>query len=142
MSDNTSTDQDIQPQDETLSTTDPVTEPETYTAEYVKSLRDEAANHRVKAKKVTDANARLTSAFVAQDGRLVDPEVLTFSDDLVDDDGLVSHDKVAAAISALIADKPYLLRRTPSTSIAQGVRQSAPDEINWLTVLRPTGRSQ
>jgi len=142
MSDNTSSDQDIQSQDETIATADVVTQPETYTAEYVKALRDEAANYRVKAKRVTDANARLTSAFVAQDGRLVDPDVFTFTDDLMDDDGLVSHDKVSAAISALITDKPYLLRRTPSTSIAQGMRQSAPDEINWLTVLRPSSRAQ
>lgn len=108
----------------------------TFTAEYVKQLRDESAAYRTKAKRVTDANARLTAAYAAQDGRLVDVEALTYSEDLLDDDGLVDRDRVAAAVSALITAKPYMARRTPITPIPQGVRDEAPEEVSLFGLMR------
>lgn len=99
---------------------------ETFSAEYVTQLREESAAHRVKAKRIDSANARLVAAYAAADGRLVDVEALTFDEALLDDDGLVDRDKVAAAIAALIEAKPYLASRTPATVLPQGVRADAP----------------
>ena len=107
---------------------DPATEeaPESFSADYVRDLREEAAAHRVKAKRVDDANARLVAAYATADGRLVDVEALTMSGDMLDDDGLVDPEKVAGAIADLIAAKPYLASRKPTTPLPQGVREDVP----------------
>jgi len=99
---------------------------DSFSAEYVAQLREESAAHRVKAKRIDSANARLVTAYAAADGRLVDVEALAFDEALLDDDGLVDRDKVAAAIAALIEAKPYLASRTPATVLPQGVRTDAP----------------
>ena len=113
------------PADEQL---DPAAEeaPESFSADYVRDLREEAAAHRVKAKRVDDANARLVAAYAIADGRLVDVEALTMSGDMLDDDGLVDPEKVAGAIADLIAAKPYLASRKPTTPLPQGVREDVP----------------
>lgn len=48
-------------------------EPETFDREYVQKLRDEAAGHRVKAKRADALNARLATAQAALTGKLADP---------------------------------------------------------------------
>lgn len=111
-------------------------EPETYSAEYVKELRAEAAERRVKAKRVDSANERLVNAYAAQDGRLVNPAELTYSEALLDDDGLVDPDKVSAAIGELVAAKPYLANQRPPQPIAQGVREDVPDQPGLFSLLR------
>ena len=113
------------PADEQL---DPATEeaPESFSADYVRDLREEAAAHRIKAKRIDDANARLVAAYATADGRLVDVEALTMSGDMLDDDGLVDPEKVAGAIADLIAAKPYLASRKPTTPLPQGVREDVP----------------
>lgn len=113
-----------------------VEEPSTFTAEYVKELRDEAASHRVKAKKVDDANARLTASYATSSGRLVDPSALEFTDALLGDDGLVDPAKVTAAIDALVTSKPYLARRTPTVPITQGVQADAINEPGLFALVR------
>ncbi|MDP1879087.1 MAG: hypothetical protein Q8M17_16180 [Actinomycetota bacterium] len=115
---------------------EPEPEPETFGREYVASLRAEAAEARVRAKRTDEANARLAAAYAASTGRLVDAEALAYTDDLLGDDGLVDRDKVGAAVDVLVAAKPYLAKRTPTTPIAQGMRESAPPEIGWLAVVR------
>lgn len=107
---------------------DPATEevPESFSADYVRDLREEAAAHRVKAKRIDDANARLVAAYATADGRLVDVEALTMSEDMLDDDGLVDPEKVAGAIADLITAKPYLASRKPTTPLPQGVREDVP----------------
>lgn len=100
--------------------------PETFSADYVRELREESAAHRVKAKKVDDANARLVSAYVAADGRLVDPDAIAYADELVGDDGLVDREKVSAAIASLVEAKPYLASRKPTAPLPQGVREDVP----------------
>ena len=107
---------------------DPATEeaPESFSADYVRDLREEAAAHRIKAKRVDDANARLVAAYATADGRLVDVEAWTMSGDMLDDDGLVNPEKVAGAIADLIAVKPYLASRKPTTPLPQGVREDVP----------------
>lgn len=123
------------PADEQL---DPGTEeaPETFSADYVRDLREEAAAHRVKAKRVDDANARLVAAYATADGRLVDVEALTMSDDILDDDGLVDPAKVTAAIADLIAAKPYLASRKPTTPLPQGVREDVPTMPGLFDLIR------
>jgi hypothetical protein len=113
------------PADEQL---DPVAEeaPESFSADYVRDLREEAAAHRIKAKRIDDANARLVAAYAIADGRLVDVEALTMSEYMLDDDGLVDPEKVAGAIADLIVAKPYLASRKPTTPLPQGVREDVP----------------
>ena len=111
-------------------------EPTTFSADYVAKLREENAAQRVKAKRVIAANARLSAAYAATDGRLVDVEAFAFSEDLLDDDGLVDRDKVATAISALIEAKPYLASRRPVTPIAQGVRTDIPAAPGLFDLIR------
>ena len=123
------------PADEQL---DPATEeaPESFSADYVRDLREEAAAHRVKAKRVDDANARLVAAYATADGRLVDVEALTMSEDMLDEEGLVDPAKVTAAIGDLIAAKPYLASRKPTTPLPQGVREDVPTTPGLFDLIR------
>ena len=114
----------------------PEVEPETFSAEYVKTLREEAAAHRVKAKRTDEANARLVQALAKADGRLIESSELIFSDELIDDQGIVSDDKVRAAIDSLIQAKPYLASRRPSTPMVQGVQLQVPDTPGLFTLIR------
>jgi len=109
---------------------------ETFSAAYVAQLREESAAHRVKAKRIDSANARLVAAYAAADGRLIDVEALAFDEAMLDDDGLVDRDKVASAIAGLIDAKPYLASRTPATVLPQGVRADAPAPPGLFDVIR------
>ncbi len=104
------------------------TQPETFDREYVQKLRDEAAGHRVKAKRADALNARLATAQAALTGKLADPTDLPFTDELLDDDGLVDEAKVRAAVDALIVRKPHLAARRPSGDVGQGARPEAKEE--------------
>ncbi len=110
-------------------------EPETFDREYVQKLRDEAAGHRVKAKRTDALNARLATAQAALTGKLADPTDLPFTDDLLDDDGLVDEDKVHAAVEDLIKRKPHLAARRPTGEVGQGARPEVPD-ISLASLLR------
>ncbi len=100
---------------------------ETFDREYVQRLRDEAAGHRVKAKRTDALNARLATAQAALTGKLADPTDLPFTDDLLDDDGLVDEDKVHAAVDDLIKRKPHLAARRPTGNVGQGARPETED---------------
>ena len=102
---------------------------------YVSKLRQEAADARVRAKRADAMASELVKAFAAIDGRLVDPDDLPFTEDLLDDDGTPSRDKVAAAIDALIGRKPHLAARRPNLQVAQGARPE-PEPVNLLQMLR------
>lgn len=97
-------------------------EPETFTREYVQRLRDEAAGHRVKAKRADSLAARLVTAQAALTGKLADPTDLPFTEDLLDDDGLVDDAKVKDAVDDLIQRKPHLASRRPTGDVGQGAR--------------------
>ncbi|MCW2608722.1 MAG: hypothetical protein JWO60_3415, partial [Frankiales bacterium] len=84
---------------------------ETFDREYVQKLRDEAASHRVKAKRADTLAAALVTAQAALTGRLADPTDLPFDDALLDDDGYVDEAKVKAAVDELIKRKPHLAAR-------------------------------
>lgn len=111
-------------------------EPETYSADYVRQLRAEAAERRLKAKKVDEANQRLVRSYAQADGRLVNAEELAFDESLLGEDGIVDREKVAAAVSELLLAKPYLATTRPSQVIAQGVRDDVPDTPGLLSLLR------
>ncbi len=110
-------------------------EPQSFDREYVQKLRDEAAGYRVRAKRTDALNARLATAQAALTGKLADPTDLPFTDDLLDDDGLVDEDKVRAAIDDLIKRKPHLAARRPTGNVGQGARPEVP-EIGLAAMLR------
>jgi hypothetical protein len=110
-------------------------ETETFDREYVQKLRDEAAGHRVKAKRTDALNARLATAQAALTGKLADPTDLPFTDDLLDEDGLVDEAKVHAAVEDLIKRKPHLAARRPTGNVGQGARPEAA-EVGLASLLR------
>lgn len=104
----------------TTTTTEPaetVEEPtegteEMFSRDYVESLRTEAAEARVKAKRATDLELALRDAVKASAARdiLQDPAALEWSDDFADDSGLPDAEKIREAAEALAAEKPHLSR--------------------------------
>ncbi len=101
--------------------------PETFPRDYVQRLRDEAAAQRVKAKRADALAHRLHTALVAATGRLADPTDLPFTEELLDDDGLVDETKVRTAVEDLIKRKPHLAARRPTGDVGQGARSEVPD---------------
>lgn len=107
------------------------------TDETVRALRDELAKRRIRAREqVSQANQRLALAYVQADGRLIDADAFTVTDDLLGDDGFIDADKVTREIDALLAAKPYLSARKPSTPITQGVRPLSPETPGLFTLIR------
>lgn len=118
--------------------TDKITDDDgqTFDRAYVQRLRDEAAAHRVKAKRVDVVTQRLVTAMAAQTNRLADPSDLAFSEDLLDADGLPDPEKVTAAVDDLIARKPHLASRRPQDSdVGQGA-QADGDHVSLADLLR------
>lgn len=115
---------------------DSETEPTTFTADYVKQLREEAAAHRVKAKRTDEANARMVRTIAEMDGRLFDADDIALADDMLDDDGIVQPDKVRDAISQLVTAKPHLGKRKPTTPLPMGVRQDDEPAPSLFQVVR------
>ena len=111
-------------------------EPQTFSADYVKQLRDEAAAHRVKAKRLDEANRRTVAGIAELDGRLINPDEITLTDDMLDDNGIVDKSRVQAAIQALLQEKPYLGKRTPTTTLPQGVRQDVEQPVSLFQLVR------
>lgn len=111
-------------------------EPQTFSADYVKQLRDEAAAHRVKAKRLDEANRRTVAGIAELDGRLINPDEITLTDDMLDDNGIVDKSRVQAAIHALLQEKPYLGKRTPTTTLPQGVRQDVEQPVSLFQLVR------
>lgn len=110
-------------------------EPETFDRDYVQKLRDEAAGHRVKAKRADALAAALVTAQAALTGKLADATDLPYSEDLLDEDGFVDEAKVTAAVDDLIKRKPHLAARRPTGNVGQGARPEVP-EIGLAAMLR------
>lgn len=91
------------------------TEPETFPRAYVEKLRQEAAEHRTKAKDRDALAQRLHTALVAATGRLADATDLVF-----DEAHLESEEALNAAVDDLLARKPHLASRRPTGDIGQG----------------------
>lgn len=101
-------------------------EPDTFSRAYVEELRQEAAKHRTNSKKSDELSKRLVTSYVDATGRLHDSRDLTFSDDLMGDDGFPDPAKVNAAVEALIKDRPHLARIRPVGDVGQGVTGEQP----------------
>lgn len=115
-----------------------VDEPEpaqTFDADYVKALRAEAAEYRVKAKRADALAQQALAALVTADGRLIDPSDLQYSEEFAGKDGTLDTAAVRTAIDALIDAKPHLARKRPTGPIAQGVRPSKA-EPNLLQIIQ------
>lgn len=97
--------------------------PKTYSEDYVKSLRDEAAGHRVRAKDRDVLADRLVVALAAADGRLADPDDLPRSAELLAE---ITVENITAAVGALLARKPHLASRRPTGDAQQGARTEEP----------------
>lgn len=110
-------------------------EVQTFDAEYVKALRAEAAEYRVKAKRADALARQALTAMVTADGRLIDPSDLDYTDDLTTKDGTLDGQAITAAIDALIQSKPHLARKRPTAPIAQGARPSK-SEPNLLQIIQ------
>lgn len=113
----------------------PTEAPATFDADYVKGLRAEAAEYRVKAKRAEALAAQALRAMATADGRLIDPSDLHYDESLMAKDGTIDPDKVAEAISELGRTKPHLIRQRPTTPVAQGPRASA-TEPNLLQLIK------
>ena len=72
----------------------------------------------------------------ASTNRLADATDLTFTPDLLDDDGLPDEVKVADAIEELLARKPHLASRRPRGSdVGQGATDDG-DTVSLADLLR------
>jgi len=103
--------------------------------EYVTKLRQEAAEGRVKAKRVESLARQTVKALAAKDGRLIDVEDLAFDSQFLDDEGLVDSEKITAAIDELVKRKPHLAAQRPSGIVPQGARPE-PDRVDLHGMLR------
>lgn len=111
-------------------------EPQTYDAEYVKTLREEAAASRVRAKRTDEAEAKLHELAIAQATRdlLMAPDDIGWTPDLADEHGWPDHDKIRAAAEELIARKPYLAR--VRGDVGQGQRGDQEQPVSLSAILR------
>ena len=111
-------------------------EPKTYDETYVKTLRDEAAANRVKAKRAEDAETRLHELAIADAvrGILTSPDDMGWDPSFADDEGWPSADKIRAAAEELVNRKPHLGR--PSGDVGQGRHSEQDDTVSLSAMLR------
>lgn len=130
MDDNTPTDPT-----ETVAADQSVEVEQTFDAEYVSKLRAEAAEYRVKAKRVDDLARQSARTMTQLDGRLIDVDDLAFDPAFVDEAGLVDSAKVTAAIDGLVERKPHLTKQRVTPISAQGAR-AEPERVDLHGILR------
>lgn len=116
--------------------TTPEEQRQTFDREYVEQLRRENATQRVKGKRADSLAARLVTSYADATGRLADASDLPYSDDLLDDDGLVDRAKVEAAVAELLERKPHLASRRPSGDVGQGARPAEAEQVSLAGLLR------
>lgn len=109
----------------------PAEDAQTFSAEYVSKLRDEAAGYRVKAQRTDELAHRLHTELVRATGRLADPADLAF-----DAEHLADTEKLTAAIDELLTAKPHLASRTLKGDAGQGNRGTGEQPTNLLSILR------
>ena len=123
----------------------PENEPETFDRDYVTGLRDEAAQHRVRARDLEAEVGQLRDRLLIDNVRhlaadvLADPgDLLTFQerDDLLDEDGFPDADSIVNAARALAQEKPHLASRRPAGPIEQGARDEYDGTVDLAGILR------
>lgn len=113
------------------------TEPKTYDEAYVAKLREEAATHRVRAKRAEDAETRLRTLAVEQAARgvMADPADLTWdAETMTDEDGWPDVEKITAAATDLVERRPHLGR--PAGEVGQGRHSDIEDLPSLSAMLR------
>lgn len=93
---------------------------QTFTAEYVRKLREEAAAQRVKAKRADDLAQEVFRLRVAATGRLADPTDLAYDEALLEDEEALS-----GAIDDLLTARPHYAARRAAGSVGQGATGSS-----------------
>jgi hypothetical protein len=96
----------------------------TFSADYVKSLREEGAKYRLKAKRSDNLARVLVTEYARGTGKLVDASDLNYSDELLGEDGNPDAQKVRDAVEALIASKPHLAAIRPVGDVGQGTQNA------------------
>ncbi|QZT59270.1 hypothetical protein [Mycolicibacterium austroafricanum] len=95
----------------------PAGESDTFSREYVEGLRKESAGYRDRANALAK---RLHRELVAATNRLENPDDLAFDAEHLDDP-----EKLAAALEALLAERPYFAKRVVTGDAGQGNRGGA-----------------
>lgn len=110
-------------------------EPQVFDRDYVEKLRSQSFRYRERAKaaesRVTELEQRLHSELVKGFDTLTDPRDLPFDAEHLDDT-----DKLAAAIEAIVTDRPHLKKRTAKGDIGLGNRGDAVKEVSLLEILK------
>lgn len=112
-------------------------EGETFSREYVQQLREEAASHRVKAKRAEALEMALREASLREAAGpiLEDVTDLAWSDTFEDEEtGLPSSELIRQAAEELAERKPHLAR--VRGDIGQGRRVDVPEGFNLAEALR------
>lgn len=111
----------------------PAEEPKTFGEDYVKELRQEAADSRVKAKGAEEQMTVLRDAYraavlkdVCRD-LLVEP--LDWSDDFAGEDGMPDPVKIKEAAEALALEKPHLSRISAPIPLGPQGEDTAPVDL-------------
>lgn len=132
---------DVQPMNEPPATVS-VQEPQTFDAEYVGKLRDEAATHRVRAQRadVLAEGWYRSAVELATAGILMDPTDLPRSDDHFDPDGRPNVEAIRASAEELAASKPHLARARMTSAQLQGPTGQPPVAVGLGSLLRDAAR--
>lgn len=109
--------------------------PKVYDEDYVKTLRDEAAANRVKAKRTEEAERRLRDLAVADAvrGILTEPTDLGWAEEYADEHGWPDPAKIRAAAEELVDRKPHLGR--PAGEVGQGRHSDQDDVVSLASLL-------
>ncbi|QZT54605.1 hypothetical protein [Mycolicibacterium austroafricanum] len=109
---------------------DPESDPDTFTRDYVEGLRQENGKYRQRAQRADELAHRLHTELVRATGKLADPTDLEF-----DEDHIADAAKMIAAIDDLLTRKPHLASRRPAGDIGQGPSPSA-GTVDLAAILR------
>lgn len=126
---------DSAPETQPGANTDIPADGDTFPRSYVEDLRKESAGYRDRAKTAEDKAdqlaQRLHAALVTATGRLENPADLDYRADHLDDDAAL-----AAAIDALLADRPYMAKRVVAGDAGQGARGGNTATPSFADLLR------
>jgi len=109
---------------------------ESFSREYVETLRAENKEARLKAQRADflATHVRTLATREACRGIINDPESLGWRGEFEGEDGLPDHDKLRAAAEELATAKPWLAR--PRGDVGQGQHSDAPAGLSLSELLR------
>lgn len=113
----------------------PPAQPQTFPEDYVKSLRQEAADWRTRAQKASEENQRLTVQVAAVTKGIIDPDAAV---KLLDWQAVANGTSIADALDRLVAEKPYLKRQIDAAPTQPAQPPAAPPASAAATPPAPT----